>query len=198
MCETFLTLPKNTYHNKAVGFSFTKPAEWHFLSFNEMLKEKGTALIEESKEDAAKRKQYIKSLYASTSMEPVAIARFKEPYKGLNPQFQVFLHSGYDEYKDSALSLLNQYLRYYLQQVAGFRVIVPPTIFMVSGREATYSRFYLTYTTNEGENIKAKSMIFLIPKEDKFFLLTITSSIEDWPSLAGDFKKIINSIDVKY
>ena len=71
---------KNTYHNKAVGFSFTKPAEWHFLSFNEMLKEKGTALIEESKEDAAKRKQYIKSLYASTSMEPVAIARFKEPY----------------------------------------------------------------------------------------------------------------------
>lgn len=189
---------KNIYYNEEVEFSFTKPAEWHFLSFDEILKEKGTTVIDESKEDATKRKQYLKNLPATTGMEPVAISRFKEPYNGLNPQFQAFLHSGYDVYKDTALSLLNQHMYYSSQKITGFRIIVPPTTVMVSGHKAAYSRFYLTYTTNEGENIKAKSMIFLIPKEDKYFVLSITSSKDDWSSLVGDYKQIIRSINVKY
>jgi hypothetical protein len=188
----------NTYHNKAVGLSFTKPDEWHFLSFDEILKEKGTTLIEESKEDAAKRKQYLKSLTASTGMEPVAVARYKEPYKGLNPQFQVFFRPGYEENEDSALSRINEYLYYTSQHIVRFRAIIPSKLVKVSGREAAYSMFYFTYTTNEGENIKTIALILLIPKGDKYFLISTISSADEWPSLKGQFEKIIDSINVEY
>lgn len=180
--------PSDTFNDTGLGFSITKPADWHFISDETLKADRNTIRLSDAElEQLAKR---------NTNIPLVVFTRYPEPHPTLNPSASVTLATLPMEKipLKYALSLSTEMTK---QAYPDLTVVEPVRDQKVGGIQGAYTKVKYTVGFADGQNFPTMVRMWIVPRGKIMFVISMTSPPED-PDLSEDtFQEILGSVKIE-
>ena len=183
-----LAATDNTYTNPTLGFSLTKPAEWHFMS------------AEQNAENLARTKlkdeEFQKMVQKYATAPLVAITKFEEPYDDLNPSVKVNIRPLGNFSADKPTAIL-EFMAKQLEAVfEDYKVIAPPKETKVAGLKAAYLKVHFSMKIPDGRVFPTCSELWVVPRGKHFFMIGAGTRQDEKTGKRQEIDKILATIKI--
>lgn len=179
----------DTYSNPTLGFSLTKPADWHFMT------------AEQNAENLARTKlkdeemQKLAQKYATAPL--VAITKYEEPYDDLNPSVKVNMRPLGNFSADKPTAILDFMAKQLESALEDFKVIAAPKETKVAGLKAGYLKVYYSMKISDGRTFPTCSELWVVPRGKHFFLIGAGTRQDEKTGKREDIQKILGTIKIE-
>ncbi len=180
---------ENTFHSPTAGFTIVKPGNWHFLSAERIMENRGSVRL--------KDKELEKMVRERAQLPLVAITRYAEPYNDLNPSVQVILRPLGELQGKPPVELLDILMGGFEQVFADFTVQEQPGKTTVGRLNAAQARIAYTISGPDDREYVAISRIWVIPRGSFIFLMSMGTPPDKEDEVVKDFEKMLSSIKIE-
>lgn len=177
------------FENKMFGFKMSKPSDWHFLT----AKEHYEGLKRINLED----KKFQEILAKKSSAPMVVITKHQEPFDDLNPSFKVSVKPIGRLINSNALKTIEAMTPIFEKMFTNFKIQQKPTKIKIFGLEASYTRFNYSVSIPDGRTFPATSEIWIIPKENYFFMIGVGFRQDEKTGSYDEIKSILDTIVIQ-
>ena len=176
----------NTFESSEAGFKLTKPAEWQFLPAHTVAQNLALPRMRD--------KELEKVIRSRPSIPFLVVARFPEPYEGLNPSVQVSLKTQGELLGQGASALLQHVVERLKGTFSDFAFVEEVTETTVDSLPAARMIAKYTVIDSQGKDLKALARMWIVPRGD--YMLTISMyGPQDGPNTSQkEFQQIFQSI----
>ena len=178
----------NTYSNPTVGFSVTKPAEWHFLSAEQNAENLSRARL---KDEAF---QQLVQKYANAPM--VAITKYEEPYDDLNPSLKVNMRPLGNFSADKPTAILDMISKQFESLFENYKVITAPKETRLAGLRAGYLKVHFAMKIPDGRTFPTCMELWIVPRGKHFFMIGAGTRQDEKTGKREEIEKILATIKI--
>lgn len=179
---------KDVYSNPTVGFSVTKPAEWHFLSAEQNAEHLSRARL---KDEAF---QQLVQKYANAPM--VAITRYEEPYDDLNPSLKVNMRPLGNFSADKPTAILDLISKQFESLFEDYKVITAPKETKLAGLKAGYLKVHFSMKVPDGRTFPTCTEFWIVPRGKHFFMIGAGTRQDEKTGKREELEKILATIKI--
>jgi hypothetical protein len=177
----------NRFESATAGFRVDKPAEWRFVSMEQVAKNRAGVRLKD--EDLQKLIQQ----QASTPL--VVMMKHQEPFNGLNPTFQVTLRPLPPSLATATPKQILELVIPALEKgFADFKLTAPVHEFTFSGHPAAESIATYKVRSQEGGEFPTKGRMIIVPRGQLMFLIGASAPPEGPDSSEAEFEAILKSV----
>lgn len=185
----FAQVDGNTFDSPLAGLSLTKPATWHFISFNEIAKNREAIKLDDP--------EFQKLLQQATA-PLVVMTKHEEPYDGLNPSVQVTLRPLPDSLRSkSATEILALVLPTLRSKFGDFTIEKEIAATTVSGLPAAEIVGRYTLKTTAGGSFPVRSRLVVVPRGTHMFLIGMAAAADADAATTEELASIFGSLRLK-
>ena len=142
---------ENTYSIPALGFTITKPEEWHFMSVAEVNENLQRAEFQDEEFDA-----FIKA----HSVAPiVTITKYKEPFDELNPSVKVYIKPLRGLPREDTIKLLEIFLMPVSKAFLDYKIVTKPQETEIAGLKSAHVSLDAKLKFSDGQKYPTRSEI---------------------------------------
>ena len=177
----------DTFSDAGLGFSITKPSDWHFISGETLKADRNTIRLSDAElEQLAKR---------NANAPLVVFTRYPEPYPTLNPSASVTLATMPMERMPPkyALSLSTEMTK---QAYPDLEVVEPVRDYEVDGIQGSYTKVKYTVGFADGQEFPTVARMWIVPRGKIMFVIGMTSPPEGPDVSEEAFQEILKSIKI--
>jgi hypothetical protein len=179
----------NVFSNPTVGFEFTKPAGWHYLSAAQNLENIKKLKLSDAEFHAAMQK------YSSAPL--VAITKFPEPYDDVNPSFKVMIKPYGDLKGKKPDEIISFVIPQFESVFKDFEVVQKPVDTKVSGISSAYVRMNYNMEIPDGRMFPTTSELWIIPHGDYFFMIGAGTRQDEKNGSREDIQGILKTVRIE-
>ena len=126
----------------------------------------------------------------------VGMMKFREPFDDINPNLRISAIPRGIETTNELLNHLNLELYWRQTNFSMFKVIVPPTAGVLSGRNAEYAKFTYDLVLLDGRRFPDSGEIRLVPHNDRLVKVVIELRPDERTGKRSEFDPIMASLDL--
>ncbi len=179
---------ENNYESRQAGFKITKPDGWQFVPAETVAKNLALPKL--------RNKDLEKVIRSKPNVPFLVIARFPEPYEGLNPSVQVSFKTQGELLGKGAPKLLARVVERLKGNFRDFTFVRPVERTTVDGSEAARMVARYTVADAQGKEFKTVARMWVIPRGEYMFTIGMYGP-QDGPNASGkEFEQILQSIKI--
>lgn len=187
-CSTPSNAPEHTFHNTTIGFSITKPSEWHYVS---------REILESNRDTNRANNSQLQEVSEKTGNSPflTVFSRYPEPNSRNNPTVSVtVLNTGVPGLPPK--SFLQQSTVIMKKAYPDLTIVEEVRDHEVDGISGTFTRLKFTIVGADNQTMPTLHRIWLIPHGHLMFSVVMTGP-QEGPDLSEDaFQQILKSIKI--
>jgi hypothetical protein len=185
---TFLAEEGNAYESREAGFEITKPENWLFVPANTVAQNLALPRLHD--------KELERAIRSKPSVPFLVIARFPEPYDGLNPSVQVSFKTQGELLGQGAPALLTRVVERLKGNFRDFTFIRPVEATTVDGQPAARMSARYTVADAHGKEFKTVARMWVIPRGEYMFTISMYGAAEGPNTSEKEFEQILQSIKI--
>ncbi len=174
------------FRNSLVGFQITKPDDWFYGSAEQHRENLESIRVGTPEFQEAMLR------YARTPL--VTIMRYEHVDAGLNPMLKVNIRPFGKFQSMGVQGVMEVLMDSYAEQMDQFELIEQPKSIAISGIDSVYAVFEYRLTQLDGSAERARSHLWLIPRDDQMFFIGVGYSSGDSELVAQDISSMIKSV----
>ena len=178
----------NTYESREAGFKITKPEDWQFVPAKTVAQNLALPRLRD--------KELEKVIRAKPNVPFLVMARFPEPYEGLNPSVQVSFKTQGELLGQGAPALLTRVVERLKGNFRDFTFIRPVETTTVDGQAAAGMVARYTVADGQGKEFKTMARMWVIPRGEYMFTISMYGPQEGPNASEKEFEQILQSIKV--
>jgi len=187
--EESMLLRGNVFHSATTGFSITKADGWVFLSAEDVRASRQNLRLEDRELELAIKQRQDTPL--------VSIARYPEPYAGLNPSVTVSARSVGGLLGQDPVSLMESTVPALEKAFADFTMVKEASPAMVDGKKAAYMKATYTISDAAGNSYQVISRIYLVPRGTVMFIIDCSALAADEAKVSRAFDQMMASVKIE-
>jgi hypothetical protein len=176
----------SVFHSEGARVEIHKPATWHFVDLQSVVKHRGSVKLEDEAFLDAVKKMGKRPLVAATKHEA--------SYAELNPSFQLIVRPAANQEGKSGVELLELYIPRLSQAFTGFKVVRAPFAITVAGRPGGRLDVSYAITTEDGKNLPSRSTLVLVPNRKVVYQVGFSYLPEGPDKLTKEIDEILGSV----
>ncbi|MSU62697.1 MAG: hypothetical protein EXS31_09920 [Pedosphaera sp.] len=185
---TAVAADQNTFESREAGIKITKPADWHFMP--------AKAAAQNLALPKLRNREVEKEIRSKPNISFLVIARYQEPYAGVNPSVQVTLKTQGELVGKGAVSLLTKITDRLKGSFGDFTFVEPVAESMLDGNPAARMAASYTVTDADGREFKTRARMWVVPRGDYMLTISMAGS-NDGPNVSEkEFGQILQSIRI--
>ena len=178
----------NTFSSYTVGFSITKPEQWHFISAAANADNLNNVRIQDEKF------QKIMQKYATVPL--VIMTKFMEPYDDLNPSVKVNIKPLGNMDGENPVNIMKIIIKQFPRILKNYVEMQSPVEREIAGSKAAYMKAYYSVENSAGRTFRVCSELWIIPRGKFFFLIGIGTKQDSDKNELQEIANIISSIKI--
>lgn len=179
----------NIFENKTFGLKLVKPDDWQFLTAQQHYE--GLKRLEMDDKEMQK-------LIVQKSNAPlVIITKYPEPHDDLNPSFKMNVRPIGNSQNFDSIKTLETITVGIKKMFKDLKIDQKPTNVTISGIESAYMRVSYTLNTENGGSFAATSEMWVVPRDNYFFMIGAGIRQDEKNGSRNEIKKIIDSINIE-
>jgi len=179
---------ENTYESREAGFKIAKPENWQFLSSKTVAQNLALPRLRD--------KELEKVIRSKPNVPFLVIARFPEPYEGLNPSVQVSFKTQGELLGQGAPALLTRVVERLKGNFRDFTYLRPVEATTVDGQAAARMVARYTVADAEGKEFKTVARMWVVPRGEYMFTISMYGPSEGPNASEEEFDQILQSIKI--
>jgi hypothetical protein len=176
----------NVFHSEGARIEIQKPATWHFVDIQSVVKHGGSVKLDDEAFLDATKKMGKRPLVAATKHEA--------SYTGLNPSFQLIVRPAANQEGKSGVELLQLYIPRLSQAFTGFKVVTAPYAITVAGRPGGRLDVSYAITGQDGKTLPSTSTLVLVPQGKVVYQVGFSYPPEGPDKLTKEIDEILGSV----
>jgi hypothetical protein len=186
--SALMAAEKDTYENPTIGFSITKPADWHFMTAEQNAENlKRTQLKDEAFQKLVQK-------YANAPL--VAITKYEEPYDDLNPSLKVNIRPLGNFKADQPMAILELITKQFESLFEDYKVITAPKEIKVAGLKAAYLKVHYSLKIPDGRSFPTCSELWIVPRGKHFFMIGAGTRQDEKTGKREELQQILKSVKI--
>jgi len=181
-----LAAEDNTYETREAGFKITKPQSWQFIPAQTVAVNLALPRLRD--------KELEKVIRSKPNVPFLVIARFPEPYEGLNPSVQVSLKTQGELLNEGAPALLTRVVQRLRGNFRDFTFVRPVEQTTVDGQPAARMTARYTVADAKGKEFKTLARMWVVPRGEYMFTISMYGPQEGPDVSEREFEEILQSI----
>jgi hypothetical protein len=178
----------NTYESREAGFKITKPEGWVFVP--------ATTVAQNLALPRLRDKELEKAIRSKPNVPFLVIARFPEPYAGLNPSVQVSFKTQGELLGEGASVLLSRVVDRLKLNFRDFTFIQPVEPTTVDGHPAARMSARYTVADGQGKEFKTVARMWVVPRGEYMFTISMYGASEGPNTSEKEFAEIFKTIKI--
>src|SRR5258706_1606887 len=154
---------ENSYESREAGFKITKPENWQFLQAKTVAQNLALPRLRD--------KELEKVIRSKPNVPFLVIARFPEPYEGLNPSVQVSFKTQGELFGQGAPALLTRVVDRLKGNFRDFTFIQPVEATTVDSQQAARMVGRYSVADAQGKEFKTVARMWVVPRGDYMFTI---------------------------
>jgi hypothetical protein len=179
---------ENNYESREAGFKITKPDNWQFLPTKTVAQNLALPRLRD--------KELERVIRSKPNVPFLVIARFPEPYEGVNPSVQVSFKTQGELLGQGAPALLNRVVERLKGNFRDFTFIRPVETTTLDGQAAARMVALYTVADAQGKEFKTVARMWVIPRGDYMFNISMYGAHEGPNASEKEFEQILQSIKI--
>lgn len=180
---------QNVFSNPTLGFSVTKPANWHVASTQDFFRNLKLVELDD--------KQFQDQLQKYAQVPFLAFMKYPEPYDDVNPSFKVNVKPLAQLGGKDPKEILQMLVPVFKNAFRDFRTVDGPKDITIDGIPSAYAMFQYTLSVADGRTFPTTSDIFIIPRGNIFFMVGVGSRQDASQEDLIEIDSIIQSIKIQ-
>jgi hypothetical protein len=179
----------NTYTNPTLGITITKPAEWRFITAEQVSENLARTRLKDEEMQKAVQK------YANAPV--VAMMKYAEPFDDVNPSLKVNIRPigvlADKDPKDIAKLSVGAMGKMFQD----FSIVTPPEDVTVSGLKGAHVKVHYTMQVADGPSFPTCSDLWIVPRGKFLFIIGSGTRQDEKTGKRDEIKKILDSLKLQ-
>ena len=179
---------ENTFESRETGFKITKPEGWQFVPAKTYAQNLALPRLRD--------KDLERVIRSKPNVPFLVIARFPEPYAGLNPSVQILFKTQGELLGQGAPALLTRVVERLKGNFRDFTFVRPVEATTVDGQAASRMVARYTVAASEGKEFITVARMWVVPKGEYMFTVSMYGPQEGPNTSEKEFDQILQSIKI--
>jgi len=179
---------ENIFQSREAGFKITKPADWQFVPAKTYAQNLALPRLRD--------KELEKVIRSKPNVPFLVMARFPEPYEGLNPSVQVLLKTQGELLGQGAPTNLTRVVERLKINFRDFTFVRPVEATAVDGQAAARMVARYTVADAQGKEFKTVARMWVVPRGEYMFTISMYGPQEGPNTSEKEFDQILQSIKI--
>ena len=179
---------RDILESREAGFKLVKPANWVFVPTKSVAQHLAMPKL--------KDKELEKQIRSKPNVPFLVIARFEEPYEGLNPSVQVALKTQGELLGQGVVALLKRIVERLKGNFDDFVLVEPAMETTVDGKPAGRMVGRYTVTDDRGKEFNTKVRMWVVPRGEYLLTISMYGPSEGPNTFEQEFAGILRSIQI--